>query len=417
MGIVSNIKMALNNVAMQSAFKMITEQGNGYYAWNGKLFDSDVIRACIRPYAKSIGKLKAKHIRNFNGSISVNPDVYMRFLLEEPNPLMSGQVMQEKVATQLALNNNAFVLIVRDDNGIPIQLYPIPAAGVEAKYLDTNLYLKFYFLNGNTLMFPYTEIIHLRNDFNSNDIFGESPELPLKQIMDVLTTTDQGIVNAIKNSGAVRWLLKYTTPMRPEDLKKNVQEFVDNYLSISSKTFGAAGADAKADVTRIEPKDYVPNALQMDSTKKRIYEFFNTNEKIVNSTYSENEWNSYFESVIEPVSLQLSNEYTRKLFNRRERGFGNSIYFDGYNLQCASLSTKLSLVSMVDRGALLVNEWRATFNLPPVPGGDEPIRRLDTQTVDKVTNLLSNMKLENIAETKAAIYALLKGGEKSAEKD
>lgn len=417
MGIVSNIKMALNNVAMQSAFKMITEQGNGYYAWNGKLFDSDVIRACIRPYAKSIGKLKAKHIRNFNGSISVNPDVYMRFLLEEPNPLMSGQVMQEKVATQLALNNNAFVLIVRDDNGIPIQLYPIPAAGVEAKYLDTNLYLKFYFLNGNTLMFPYTEIIHLRNDFNSNDIFGESPELPLKQIMDVLTTTDQGIVNAIKNSGAVRWLLKYTTPMRPEDLKKNVQDFVDNYLSISSKTFGAAGADAKADVIRIEPKDYVPNALQMDSTKKRIYEFFNTNDKIVTSTYTEDEWNSYFEIKIEPDALQLSAEYTRKLFNRRERGFGNSIYFDASNLQCASLSTKLALQAMVDRGALTPNEWRETFNLSPVADGDKPLRRLDTQTVDKVTNLLSNMKLENIAETKAAIYALLKGGEKSAEKN
>lgn len=48
--------------------------------------------------------------------------------------------------------------------------------------------------------------------------------------------------------------------MRAEDLKKNVQEFVDNYLSVSSSTFGAAGVDAKADAIRIEPKDYVPNA-------------------------------------------------------------------------------------------------------------------------------------------------------------
>lgn len=417
MGIRSKIKTVLNNVAMQSVFKMITEQGNGFYAWNGQLYQSDIIRACVRPYAKSIGKLKAKHIRNFNGSIARNPDAYMRFLLEEPNPLMSGQVMQEKVATQLVLNNNAFILIVRDENGIPQQLYPIPAAGVEAKYIGTELYLKFYFLNGNTLTFPYTEVIHLRNDFNDNDIFGESPEKSLKQVMDVLATTDQGIINAIKNSGAIRWLLKYSTPMRPEDLKENVQQFVDNYLSVSSKTFGAAGADAKADVVRIEPKDYVPNAMQMSNTIDRLYAFFNTNEKIVHSTYSENEWNSYFESVIEPIALQLSNEYTRKLFNRRERGFGNSIYFDASNLQCASLSTKLALQAMVDRGALTPNEWRETFNLSPVADGDKPLRRLDTQTVDKVTNLLSNMQLDNIAETKAAIYALLKGGEKSGKED
>lgn len=417
MGLLSKIKSALNNTTAQSAFKMITEQGNGFYAWNGKLYQSDMIRACIRPYAKSIGKLKAKHIRRSDGEIKVDPDPYMRFLLAEPNPLMSGQVMQEKVATQLALNNNAFILIVRDQNGIPQQLYPVPAAGVEAKYLGTDLFLKFYFLNGNSLTFPYTEIIHLRNDFNDNDIFGESPEKALKQLMDIVTTTDQGIVNAIKNSGVIRWLLKFNSSIRPEDLKKNVQEFVDTYLSVTSKTFGAAGVDSKVDATRIEPKDYVPNALQQDNIKERLYAFFNTNEKIVHSTYSENEWNSYFESVIEPIALQLSNEYTRKLFNRRERGFGNNIYFDASNLQCASLSTKLALQAMVDRGALTPNEWRETFNLSPVADGDKPLRRLDTETVDKVTNLLSNMQLDNIAETKAAIYALLKGGEKSGEKD
>ena len=50
--------------------------------------------------------------------------------------------------------------------------------------------------------------------------------------------------------------------LRPEDIKRNVKEFVDNYLSLESDTYGAAGADSKAIVTRIEPKDYVPNAMQ-----------------------------------------------------------------------------------------------------------------------------------------------------------
>ena len=193
-------------------------------------------------------------------------------------------------------------------------------------------------------------------------------------------------------------------------MKKNVQEFVDNYLSVSSSTFGAAGVDAKADAIRIEPKDYVPNALQMSSTEKRIYSFFNTNEKIVSSSYTEDEWNSYFEIVIEPVAIQLAEEFTRKLFTRKERGFGNWIYFDAANLQCASLSTKLALQAMVDRGALTPNEWRDTFNLSPVKDGDKPLRRLDTQTVDGVKALLNSMTLENIAETKEKILEKLKGG-------
>ena len=234
------------NIGKSTVYKMITEQGNGFFAWNGKLYESDIVRSCIRPYAKAVGKLIAKHVRNDGKSFSVNPEPYIRFLLEEPNPYMCGQVMQEKVATQLALNNNAFILIVRDPNGIPEQLYPIPAAGVEAKYENQELYLKFYYLNGKTSMFPYSEVIHLRNDFNDNDLFGDSTKEALEQLMDIVSTTDQGIIKAIKNSGVIRWLLKFNSSMRPEDLKSSVQEFVDNYLSISSSTFGAAGADSKA---------------------------------------------------------------------------------------------------------------------------------------------------------------------------
>lgn len=409
------IGQKLFNVSSGTAFKMVTDTGNVFCPWDGEVFNSDIVRACIRPYCKAIGKLQAKHVRRFNGNVAVNPEPYMRFLLEEPNPYMSGRVMQEKVAANLILSGNAFILIVRDENGVPEQLYPIPAIFAETKYMGQELYLKFTFQNGKNFTFPYSEVIHLRNDFKNNDIFGESPQRALSPLMEIVNTTDQGIVKAIKNSGVIRWLLKYTTPMRPEDLKKNVQEFVDNYLGVSSPTFGAAGVDAKADAIRIEPKDFVPNALQMANTVGRIYSFFNTNEKIVNSTYTEDEWNSYFESVIEPVAIQMADEYTRKLFTRKERGFGNRIFFDAANLQCASLSTKLALQAMVDRGALTPNEWRETFNLSPVPDGDKPLRRLDTQTVNQIHQLMDQMTIENAAETRARVVALLEGGEKGAE--
>ena len=377
MGIFDKFK----NVHQHARIKMVTEKGNGFYAWDGKLYQSDIVRACIRPQARAIGKLLAKHIRRDKNGVAVNPEPYMRILLEEPNPYMSGQVMQEKVSNQLSLNHNAFVLILRDSFEMPVELYPIPAISAEAIYVNDELYLKFFFQNGKQSTFPYSEIIHLRDDFCNNDIFGESPAKALTSLMEIVNTTDQGIVKAIKNSGIVRWLLKYQTAVRPEDLKKNVKEFVDNYLSIESDTFGAAGVDAKADAVRIEPKDYVPNALQSEKTTQRIYAFFNTNEKIVHSTATEDEWNMYFEMVIEPKALQMSNEYTRKLFTRKERGFGNRIMFDASNLQCASYSTKLALQSMVDRGAMTPNEWRSVFNMSPIAGGDEPIRRLDTAPV------------------------------------
>ncbi|MDD3420619.1 MAG: phage portal protein, partial [Candidatus Gastranaerophilales bacterium] len=133
---------------------------------------------------------------------------------------------------------------------------------------------------------------------------------------------------------------------------------------------------------QIEPKDYVPNATQMDKTTLRLYSFFGTNQNIVQSNYNEDQWVSYFESEIEPLSIQYSNELTRKLFSRKDRASGNKIILSAANLQYASMQTKLSLYQMVDRGAMKGNEWRKVMNLPPEEGGDELIRRLDYSPVD-----------------------------------
>ena len=164
-------------------------------------------------------------------------------------------------------------------------------------------------------------------------------------------------------------------------MKARTEDFANQFLLINEST-GVAATDASFDAKQIEPKDYVPNAAQMDRATQRIYALFNTNEKIVTSTYTENEWNSYFDAQIEPVLIAMQTEYTRKLFSRRERAFGNRIVFEANSWDSASMSTKLALQAMVDRGAMTPNEWRETFNLAPLPGGDVAVRRLDTATVE-----------------------------------
>lgn len=364
-------------------YQMVTERGNGFYAWNGKLYQSDIVRACMRPKVKAVGKLVGKHLRESldregKRRLVVNADARLRYLLEEPNPYMTGQKLQEKLAAQLVLNNNAFALVIRDDNGLPVELYPIASHSVQAVYLkDGTLCLDFLLDNGRHMRFAYADIIHLRADFCENDLFGTPLAQALLPLMQIVGTTDQGIVKAIQNSSVVRWLLKYTTSMRPEALDENAKAFAQRFLDVQNGS-GVAAVDAKADATQINPQDYVPNAAQMDRTTARIYALFNTNEKIVHSAYNEDEWNAYYEAEIEPIVREMGEEYTRKLFSRRERAAGNRIVFEASNLATASMGTKLGLQAMVDRGAMLPNEWRAVLNLAPIDGGDVPIRRLDT---------------------------------------
>lgn len=398
--------------ANNTVLKMITTFGEQFYHYDGKLYNSDIVRSCIRPKVKAVGKLVAKHLRGTGSKMLVNPDAYIKYLLKEPNPWMTGQKFLEKLTTQLCLNNNAFALVVRDDNGKPVQMYPIPAAFCETVYKNNILYLKFYFVNGNSSIFQYTDIIHLRSDFNSHDIFGDSPAAAITNLMEVIGIVDQSITKAVKNSGIVRWLLKFNNSMRPEDVKEHVKAFVDNYLNYESDTFGAAGVDSKSDAIRIEPKDYVPNAVVSKEKINRVYSFFNTNENIVQSKWTEDEWNAYYEAEISPVAIELGDVFTIRLFNRKERGYDNRIVFDANNLQCASLSSKLNMVQMVDRGAMSVNEWRECMNMAPTENGDEFIRRLDTQVVDTINNIVSKLDDTNYVELSKVIMSLIATNER-----
>ena len=372
----------------RTVYKMIVDRGNGFYSWNGKLYQSDIVRACIKPRTKAIGKCVAKHIRTTEvktedgtqKKVEINPLINIRFLLEEPNGYMTGQMLQEKVANQLSLNGNAFIYIMRDTNGLPVGLYPVPASTVEAKYDENGeLWLKFYYDNGKNDLIRYTDIIHIRDDYYSNDLFGDCPQEALSSVMDCVNLSDQGMKNAIKNSAVVRWILKFTQALRPEDMKEATKQFADDYLGIDKEgSIGVAATDSKADAVQVTPHDYVPNAAQTDRQVNRIYAYFNVNEKIVHSTYTEDEWISYYEQAVEPIAAQMAREYTRKLFSRLERSRGNAIVFESSALTFASMKTKLNLVQFVDRGIMTPNEARGYLNLVPIEGGDSALLRKDT---------------------------------------
>ena len=125
-------------------------------------------------------------------------------------------------------------------------------------------------------------------------------------LMECVSAIDNGIVHAIKNSSVIRWLLTYNTTLRPEDLKKNAREFAVQFLE-NSDTMGVAAVDTKARAEQISQKEYIPPSSSVKLITERIYSIFNTNAAIVNSDWSENQWNAYYESNIEPALLKFAN--------------------------------------------------------------------------------------------------------------
>jgi len=361
---------------------MITT-GPGFISWNGQLYDSDLIQATIRPYTKHVGKLRVRHLRQD----AINPDPRLRFLLKEPNELMTMQKLLEKVVWQLKLNGNAFVYVQRDTIDDVVGFVPLQPINVEVQ-VDANqkIYLKFYFADGTEQIISYRNIIHLRDNFNNHNFFGDSPAHALTELLENIGTTNQGIRSAIKDSLVARWIVKINNTLRKEDLEKVKKEI------ISTASNGIITTDARYDVREVKEnsdRTYIPDSKIQQTFLNRVYSFFGTNENIVNNTHTEEQFSSWYESEIHPILLELTDEFTRKYFSRRERGFGNEIIFSP-SVENISVR-RLNLTTLTDRGIMSLNEYREALYLPPMPEDRFVIRR-EYGNLDEVAKVDENGK-------------------------
>lgn len=374
-------------------FELLSSNSNSISPWNGRIYDNDIVRSCLRPISTNLGKLNFKYVRNTSDGLKIIKNGQIYYLLKYPNSYMTMQKLLEKLVNQYEIEGNAYAYVKRDDCNNPIAIFPIPARRTELKEYDGELYMKFTFSIGKHKTVPYCDVIHLRKDFNENDIFGTDSGLALQNIMKVLDTTDKGVIQAIKNSAIIKWMLKFKTALNPKDKEKEIKKFAESYLDVDNQdNKNVASTDPRYDAEQVKDNNFVPNEKQMESYTKRLYSYFGVNEKIVNNSYSEDEWNAFYESKIEPIAREFTEQLTKILFTKHELECGNEIVFEPSSLQFASMSTKLSLVQMVDRNSMTPNEWRKVMNLGPIENGDKPLRRLDTAVV----NTEDDMKIETV---------------------
>lgn len=360
--------------------------------WNGNMYEIDIAKSAIHSVASNGAKLNPKHQRKSNGKLLEFPDVRIKKMLEYPNPYMNIYDFLYKVITHREEKNNAFIYFNRER----YELYPIAASNMELLETEDNrLFVRFTFRRGQKVVIPFQDLIIIRKHFNNNDLFGDNDKA-LHSTMDVINTVDQGIVKAVKRSANLRGLLKFKNILKEEDVTAQTNKFVENYLNIDNDG-GVAAVDPRFDFEQIKNENYVPNKLQMDSCKERIYSYFGTNEKIIQSKFTEEEWNAFYENTLEPIALQLSLEFSKKLFSDREVGHGNLITFEANRLQYASNSTKVAVARLLtDIGAASLDQILEIFNMAPI-GGEEGSRRVQT--------------LNMVNANKADEYQVGKGGE------
>lgn len=350
--------------------------------WENRPYEADVVRAAVDSVARNAAKLKAKHIRRTSDTLVTVNDMIERLLSQRPNPHMSAYDFLYRLVTSLLVDNNAFAYPVWDGATL-VAVWPVSA--VMAEFVEdrsNTVFVRFYFSDGGSVVLPYSEVIHLRRHYYNNDLLGE-PNKPINATLSAVHTTNEGLAQASKTSAHLRGILKYQGLLKESDIKANRDRFITEYMTMQNAG-GVAALDGKADYLELKSQPLTVNAPQMKELRDSVFRYFGVSEAIVKGDYNEDQWNAFYESTIEPLAVQMSLEFTAKLFTDRERGFGNEIVFEANRLQYASAKTKISLVKeMVPMGLFTINEAREIFNLSPVDGGDKRIVSLNYVQADK----------------------------------
>ena len=250
-----------------------------YKRFSGELLDIDVIVACIDALARNLAKMELTAIRRDKNNISITDRTSdVAKVLKKPNPYMTQYDFIYKVAAMYFASNNAFIWPEYDEEGNLIALWPINYRSVKMYDKDGIEIISFEMRHGHHYTVPYSQIIHMRNHFMSDDIYGDSNHA-FKAIAELMDAQQQGIKGGIKNSALIRGLLKAVQVMKEEDIKAARDRFVADNLDVKNNG-GVMFIDGKYDYTPIESKPYVVDADTMKVTREATFSYFGVNDYI-----------------------------------------------------------------------------------------------------------------------------------------
>lgn len=127
---------------------------------------------------------------------------------------------------------------------------------------------------------------------------------------------------------------------------------------------------------------------QLQKVNNNIYDYFGISEEMIRNDYNPEKWNSFFEGVIEPLSIQLGEAFTNAIFNTQSIKDGHRIIFTTHRLQYASIDSKIKLLhEILPYGLVTKDTALELLDLHPI-GGEEGAKIL--QSLNTIDSSIAN---------------------------
>ncbi len=348
------------NKNAQTYFQELNGYIPSFNSWNGRLYESELVRSSVDTIARHSSKLKIALIG------SAKPDLQAR-LRKAPNSYQTWGQFLYRTATVLNMQGTAFIVPEFDKYDAIVGLSIIKPQSWTLVQVDKNNepWIRFSFDGGKVGSVRLSEVGILTRFQYESDFFGTKNDA-LNDTMELINIQNQGITEATRNSASYRFMAKVTNFTKAEDLAKERQRFSQENLKsgggllLFPNTYG--------DIKQISSTPYTIDAGQRELIQRNVFNYYGVNEEILQNKATPEQMDAFFNGCIEPFEIQLADVLTKMLFTDRERSQGSRVEVNANRLQYMTIASKISLVEkLTDRGFITINEGRELFNYPLLP--------------------------------------------------
>jgi len=319
----------------------------------------------------------------------------------EPNPFMSAFTFKKTIISQMLLKGNSYIIINRDTRtGEATQLTLLYSDAILTEFVDGNIQYRDT-LSGE--IYDRSQIIHIMN-YGSTFYRGESTISYMFNSINIGNALDNYQRSFTQSGMMVNGILKPVdgnkiNGKQADAAKESFNSSINN-LSTNSVIVLDSGFDFQQ--ISISPKD----AKFLESSKlnnETICRFFNINPAMVgvnitNWTTSEQLQLEYLSNCIAPIISKIEQEFFRKIYFKPDWNTKKLKFDTSELLRVDSVAQSNYFKSLVEIGALSVNEVRSKINANyPTPNGNKHwistnLQQLDNPIVN-INNSVDNKLL------------------------
>lgn len=355
-------------------FETFTEYAPQFSTFNGGVYELGLTRSAIDRFAVACSKLKPELQGTAKPRIA-------RAVATSPNSWMTWPQFLYRLATVFECDTTAYVVPELAGDGETVTgIWPLKAEFAEVVDFAGEPWIRFHLPTGRTAAIELRHVCIVSKFQYESDLFGGGNVLGAT--MRLIDLQEKAQENAIKTGSTLRFIGALQGQVREDEIKRKRDRFAADNLAAENASGIMLYDQTFQKVEQVKPYSYAISDGEMSRITNSVYNYFGTNEKILQNSYNEEEWNAFYEGKVEPFAIQLGDGLSHMLFTQQERR-RNRVSFSSNRLEYASSPSKRNMIrDMLDRGVFCIDDAREILQMPPLPNGEGRVRVIRGEYID-----------------------------------